>query len=244
MRDATERFNPCALVQCFGLAVGWIALLLFLPVLARAQNQEQASISSGAAPAACTQPVYLTFDTGHMGVAPLIAEVLQRQQVRVTFFAAQEKTQEGDGSLGRHWAPWWKARVAEGHVVASHTWDHAYWRADLAADGVAQSGGAFRIRPRSGEQAGKDLVWTAQDYCNNLRRAAQRLHDITGQVPLPLFRAPGGKTSPRLLAAAKQCGFARVGWAEAGFLGHELRSTVDPTAPGAWHTAQYRPYLA
>ena len=35
-----------------------------------------------AAAADCAKPLYLTFDTGHMGVAPLIAEVLQRQQVR------------------------------------------------------------------------------------------------------------------------------------------------------------------
>jgi peptidoglycan/xylan/chitin deacetylase (PgdA/CDA1 family) len=49
----------------------------------------------------------------------------------VTFFAANEKTKEGDGSLGTYWAPWWKARAAEGHEFASHTWDHAYWRGDL-----------------------------------------------------------------------------------------------------------------
>jgi peptidoglycan/xylan/chitin deacetylase (PgdA/CDA1 family) len=41
---------------------------------------------------------------------------------------------------------------------------------------------------------------------------------------LPLFRAPGGKTSPALLAAARACGFAHVGWADAGFLGDELPS--------------------
>jgi YVTN family beta-propeller protein len=28
--------------------------------------------------AACAKPVYLSFDTGHMGVAPLVAEVLKR----------------------------------------------------------------------------------------------------------------------------------------------------------------------
>jgi peptidoglycan/xylan/chitin deacetylase (PgdA/CDA1 family) len=39
-----------------------------------------------------------------------------------------------------------------------------------------------------------------------------------------LFRAPGGKTSPALLAAARQCGFAHVAWADAGFLGDELPS--------------------
>lgn len=63
-----------------------------------------------------------------MAIAPLVAEVLQRQQVKVTFFAANERTQVGDGSLGEHWAPWWRARATEGHAFASHTWDHAYWQ--------------------------------------------------------------------------------------------------------------------
>ena len=49
-----------------------------------------------------------------MGIAPLVADVLARQHVRVTFFAANERTQQGDGSLGNTWAPWWKARAAEG----------------------------------------------------------------------------------------------------------------------------------
>jgi peptidoglycan/xylan/chitin deacetylase (PgdA/CDA1 family) len=51
---------------------------------------------------------------------------------------------------------------------------------------------------------------------------------MTGQAPLPLFRAPGGKTSPRLIEAARQCGFAHVGWADAGFLGDELPSGTYP----------------
>lgn len=51
----------------------------------------------------CKKPVYLTFDTGHMAVAPVIADILARQKVVVTFFAANEKTKEGDGSLGEHW---------------------------------------------------------------------------------------------------------------------------------------------
>jgi peptidoglycan/xylan/chitin deacetylase (PgdA/CDA1 family) len=176
--------------------------------------------------ATCEKPVYLTFDTGHMGVAPLIAEVLQRQQVPVTFFAAHEKTREGDGTLGQHWAPWWRARAAEGHAFASHTWDHAYWRADLQEGNAWQ----FRIRPSAGERAGQTFTWTAAQYCDNLRQAAQRLQTLTGQAPLPLFRAPGGKTSARLIDAARQCGFAHVGWSDAGFLGDELSSTTHPNA--------------
>ena len=67
-----------------------------------------AHVAHAAAP--CHKPLYLTFDTGHMvGVAPLIAEVLNRHNVKVTFFAANEATKEGDGSLGEYWAPWWKA---------------------------------------------------------------------------------------------------------------------------------------
>jgi peptidoglycan/xylan/chitin deacetylase (PgdA/CDA1 family) len=89
-----------------------------------------------------------------MGVAPLIAQVLWQQQVSVTFFAAHEKTQEGDGSLGTHWAAWWKERAQEGHEFASHTYDHAYWRADLPHH-------HFKIRPSAGQQAGQDLTTAA-----------------------------------------------------------------------------------
>lgn len=186
----------------------WMLLTLAMPAMAGA---------------VCERPVYLTFDTGHMGVAPLIAEVLQRQQVRVTFFAAHEKTREGDGSLGEHWAAWWRARAKEGHEFASHTYDHAYWRGD-------QPEGGFRIRPSSGPQSGQDLRWRAEEYCANLHKASDRLQQLTGQAPLPLFRPPGGKHSPALLKAAQACGYRHVGWADAGFLGDELPSDKYPNA--------------
>ncbi|MBV7457658.1 polysaccharide deacetylase family protein [Acidovorax sp. sif1233] len=179
-----------------------------------------ACISGANAQNNCKTPVYLTFDTGHMAVAPLVAEVLARQQVRVTFFAANERTQEGDGSLGAHWASWWRARAAEGHEFASHTWDHTYWRADL---GTVENP-SFRVRPSAGPREGQDFVLTAAGYCEEIARAADRLQVLTGKTPLPLFRAPGGKTSPRLLASARACGFTHVGWSPAGFLGDELPS--------------------
>ncbi|MDO5290300.1 MAG: polysaccharide deacetylase family protein [Pseudomonadota bacterium] len=169
------------------------------------------------------KPVYLTFDTGHMGMAPLIAVILKRQGVRATFFAANERTQEGDGSLGRLWGTWWKARAAEGHEFASHTWDHAYWRADLPGREPT-----FRIRTTAGPRAGREFTWTAKQYCENLDQASERLAYYTGKKPLPLFRAPGGKTSPRLLAVAQSCGYKHVGWSPAGFLGDELPSEKYP----------------
>lgn len=176
----------------------------------------------------CTKPLYLTFDTGHMAVAPLIADVLRQENVRVTFFAAQERTQQGDGSLGDHWAPWWRARAAEGHMFASHTYDHTYWRADVPAS----SGGGthFRVRPSAGPQAGQDAVITGAAYCAEIKRADDRLKALTGVDTLPVWRAPGGKTSAAMLKNARSCGYAHVGWAQAGFLGDELSSSSHPNS--------------
>ena len=172
--------------------------------------------------ALCAKPVYLTFDTGHMGVAPLIADVLKRQQVKVTFFAANEPTQVGDGTLGEHWASWWRARAEEGHAFASHTFDHVYWLADHGPE-------AWKMRPSAGPNKGVSTIWTAKQYCAEIQRASTRLQEITGKKPLSLFRAPGGKTSPSLLAAAKQCGFGHVGWADAGFWAMNSPARNSPT---------------
>jgi hypothetical protein len=132
-----------------------------------------AATSFSAAASLCTpeRAVYLTLDTGHMGVAPLIAEVLARQQVQVSFFAAHERTQTGDGSLGSDWAPWWKARAAEGHVFASHTHDHTYWLADLPPQGGQAR---FKVRASAGPQQGQVHTWTASQYCEELHRARRR----------------------------------------------------------------------
>jgi len=173
-----------------------------------------------AAAPACDKPVYLTFDTGHMGVAPLVAEVLNRQQVKVTFFLANERTQTGGSSLDDSWAPWWKARAAEGHAFGSHTWDHDVWLADTPE--------GLRVRPTMGAQAGKPRVLDAAAYCAELERPARRFEAMTGQRMGAIFRAPGGKTSPALLTAAQGCGWTHVGWAPAGFLGDELPSDRYP----------------
>jgi peptidoglycan/xylan/chitin deacetylase (PgdA/CDA1 family) len=176
----------------------------------------------------CERPVYLTFDTGHMGVAPLVAEVLARQEVKVTFFLANERTRNGGASLDDEWAPWWKARAAEGHAFGSHTWDHDVWRADVISPPGVGAGAGFRVKPTMGAQAGRERVLTAEAYCQTLKAPARRLQDMTGQAMGAIFRAPGGKTSPALLKAAADCGFTHVGWTTAGFLGDELPSDRYP----------------
>ena len=180
-------------------------------------------VAGSAQSASCAKPLFLTFDTGHMGVAPLVAEVLARQQVKATFFLANERTKTDGGSLDAEWAPWWKARAAEGHLFGSHTYDHVYWRADRAD-------GGFDVRPTFGPQANRTLTMDAVAYCAELQRPATRFTEMTGQRVAPLFRAPGGKTSPALLAAAARCGWAHVPWSPAGFLGDELSSEKFPNA--------------
>ena len=105
-----------------------------------------AALAAAAAP--CAKPVYLTFDTGHMGVAPLVAQVLKRHDVRVTFFLADERTLDGGSSLDDRWAPWWRERAAEGHAFGSHTLTHLRWLAD-------RPDGSFDMRSDFGPQASR-----------------------------------------------------------------------------------------
>ena len=170
----------------------------------------------------CKNPLYLTLDTGHMEVAPLMLDVLRRQQVKATFFVANERTKNGGTSLDNAWGSWWKAVADQGHEFASHTYDHVYWRGD-----VKGATPMFRMRPSAGAFEGREFSWDSAKYCAQIDRAAERIADFTGKKPLPLYRAPGGKTSPKLLAAAQACGYAHVGWAPAGFLGDELPSETN-----------------
>lgn len=195
--------------------------LLGAPVLAA----PGASVGGAKAGSPCEHPVYLTFDTGHMGVAPLVADVLKRHQVPVTFFLANERTQPvGDrpagASLDDHWAPWWKAMAAQGHDFGSHTWDHLIWRKDTPK--------GFTFRPTAGPDNGRMVDLSAPQYCEELTRSAQRFQAMTGQPMRALFRAPGGKTSSKLLSAARACGWHHVPWTPAGFLGDELSSDRYP----------------
>ncbi|NGZ85960.1 polysaccharide deacetylase family protein [Duganella aceris] len=178
-----------------------------------------------AAPAAtCKGTIYLTFDTGSQSQAELIAETLKRHRIKATFFLANEKTVRGDYSLDPSWSGYWKARVAEGHAIGSHTFDHIV----LAGDGA---NGGLKVKPGFGPQAGNIQSLSAAQYCDQIRRVDQRFVELTGSHLDPIWRAPAGRTSPRALAAAKACGYSHVGWATpAGFSGDELSSAAYPNA--------------
>lgn len=180
-----------------------------------------ASPSAHAAPDDCRAgTLYLTFDTGSMSQAQLIADVLRRQRVRATFFLANEPTVRGDHSLDPGWAPYWKALAADGHAFGSHTFDHVYLR--------STRGGKVVMRPQFGPQAGHDIAMDQATFCAELDRSAAALKRLAGVGMEPLWRAPGGRTAPQTLAWARQCGYRHVGWAQAGFLGDELDSDRYP----------------
>lgn len=169
----------------------------------------------------CKGTVYLTFDTGNQSQAEFIAKTLDKHRVKATFFLANEKTVNGDYSLDPSWAPYWKARVAEGHAFGTHTFDHVYVLRDLAD-------GRMAMKPQFGAQAGRKLAWTAQQYCDELNRVARRFAELTGAQLDPFWRAPGGRITPRLKAAGAACGYAHVGWSAAGYSGDELPSEKWP----------------
>lgn len=174
--------------------------------------------AGGVANAACSGTLYLTFDTGNMRHAELIAETLAKHKARATFFVANEKTLSGDYALDPAWAPYWQARVAEGHAFGSHTWRHGSFRQD--------QGKLTRYRLMDGTTENLD----GEAICAELRHSDYRFKELTGRSLDPLWRAPGGRTTPLTLKAAQACGYRHVGWAPAGFLGDELPSGTYPNA--------------
>jgi peptidoglycan/xylan/chitin deacetylase (PgdA/CDA1 family) len=166
----------------------------------------------------CRGTLYLTIDTGWMDQAERIAAVLNRWQVRATLFVADERTFRGDTSLGDGWAEFWRARAAEGHAFATHTWRHWYFLGDAGP-------GRTRFVNRAGPGA---EVLDQAALCAELRLPVARIRELTGAEALPLWRAPGGRLTPEARRMAEACGFRHVGWSPAGFLGDELPSDQHP----------------
>ncbi|WP_457349553.1 polysaccharide deacetylase family protein [Roseateles sp. P5_D6] len=185
-------------------------------------------VTAATAQPSCDKPVYLTFDTGHMGVAPLIAETLKKHNAKATFFLASEPTLTGGTTLDDTWAPWWRERAAEGHDFGAHTWDHDIFMEDvLDADGKVVR---FKVKTQAGVNPPVVHEVTPEQYCESLKKVGERFTAMTGKSLGPIFRAPAGRSSKALLNTAKACGFTHVGWSSAGFLGDELPSQSHPNA--------------
>lgn len=177
--------------------------------------------AAAAAQPACRGTIYLTIDTGWSREAEQIAGILRQRGVRATLFVADEPTFRGDRTLDDSWGPFWQARAAEGHAFASHTWRHWYFRGDPAPG---------QVRYVAAQKAG-EAVLDGAALCAELRRPIDRLRQLApaAQV-LPLWRAPGGITTPNAIALAAACGLRHQGWTAHGFWGDELDSAKHPNA--------------
>jgi peptidoglycan/xylan/chitin deacetylase (PgdA/CDA1 family) len=167
----------------------------------------------------CDKTVYLTFDTGNMSVATHVADVLKKHQIKATFFLANEKTFRGDFALDDSWKDFWLNLVKEGHSFGSHTFDHTYWQKD-GRDGTVL------VKSQFGAKAGKVRELSATQMCQEIQSSNRRFEQLTGRPLDPIWRAPGGKTSPRLIEMGQQCNYQHIAWAKAGFLGDELPSHI------------------
>lgn len=186
---------------------GLLAAALVAPGIVRAQG--------------CGGSVYLTIDTGWGREAEEIAAILRRRGVRATLFLADEPTHTGESSLSDGWSAFWRARVAEGHVFASHTRRHWYFRGDT---------GPQQVRYVSRQGAGAEILDGAA-LCAELAWPIARLRTIApGATVLPLWRAPGGIVTPNAVAMAAACGLRHQGWTANGFWGDELDSAKHPNA--------------
>ena len=191
-----------------------------------------AALMLGAAPAqaqlarppiarGCAGTIYLTIDTGWSREAEMIAAAMARHGVRATLFIANEPTHRGDRNLDASWAPFWRARAAEGHVFASHTWRHWYFRGDPAPGRVS-----YASRGREGQE-----ILDQQGLCAELARPVDTLRAMVPNAEvLPIWRAPGGIVTPGAVRMAEACGLRHQGWTANGFLGDELSSEAHPNA--------------
>jgi peptidoglycan/xylan/chitin deacetylase (PgdA/CDA1 family) len=169
--------------------------------------------------APCTGTVYLTFDTGNMAQAENIARILRQEQVRATFFLANEKTFRKDHALDDSWGDYWRARSSEGHAFGNHTYRHVYARKDLP------SGQLHAQLNYDGPMVKMDEA----AFCSELKKTNERFQQLTGQTLSGLWRAPGGITTTQTIRWAANCGYpVHVHWDAAGFIGDELPSEMHP----------------
>jgi peptidoglycan/xylan/chitin deacetylase (PgdA/CDA1 family) len=196
--------------HCFKISIS-LALLALLPgPLVYASDVKS-----------CAAKIFLTFDTGSMSQAQLVADVLKRQQVKASFFLANEKTTRGDYALDPSWQAYWSARASEGHAFGSHTFDHVYFKGPSSRDNLS-------AKPQFGASAGQQIRLSNSQLCRELDRVKTRFKSLTGNELDPIWRAPGGKAPEAVMQAAQSCGYKHFYWAEAGFSGDELPSETYP----------------
>ncbi|HKQ31489.1 MAG TPA: polysaccharide deacetylase family protein [Burkholderiales bacterium] len=165
----------------------------------------------------CKGKIYLTIDTGSMSHAELIARILNDENVKATFFLANEHTFRKDYSLDPSWDAYWKERAGDGHAFGNHTWSHRWARRDAGEKVMVVD---HKGRPDALDQ---------KAFCDELKRVNTAFKRATGRELAGIWRAPGGRTTQNSLRFAASCGYpVHVHWDDTGFLGDELPSEQHP----------------
>lgn len=152
-----------------------------------------------------------------MSQAENIARTLNEENVKATFFLANEYTFRKDYSLDPSWDGYWKARAGEGHAFGNHTWSHRIARRD--------NGEKIVVADYQGSPDALDQ----RAFCEELKKVNTAFHRATGKTLSGLWRAPGGRTTQNGIRYAASCGYpVHVHWDDAGFIGDELPSEQYP----------------
>ena len=127
--------------------------------------------------------VALTFDDGPWDDTNELLDVLRDNGAKATFFTVGNRISGSGVDIV-------KREVAEGHQVATHTWDHA-----------AGEGQSVNLSYMSAEQQREEIT-----------KGFQAIEDATGQKPSFVMRAPGGNFPTEVWSNVEDLVVADIGW--------------------------------
>jgi peptidoglycan/xylan/chitin deacetylase (PgdA/CDA1 family) len=120
--------------------------------------------------------IVLSFDDGpSSAITPLILDILKDFNCQAIFFCIGKNISGNEHIL--------KRMVAEGHIVANHSFSHSYW---------------FDFFP-------------ARKVQDELKKTNEEIFRATG-LRSKLFRPPYGVTNPMIASAIKNLGISSIGW--------------------------------
>jgi peptidoglycan/xylan/chitin deacetylase (PgdA/CDA1 family) len=179
MRERHRRLRPAALASAaVGLALalsGCAQVDATSPSTARAAAAHGAPAGFGTVDCRKARCIALTFDAGPSEHSARLLDVLKEKKVPATFFLLGKRHIEKYPELVKRMA-------AEGHEVASHTWDHKI---------------LTRIKPA--------------EIRAELEKPNDAIERLTGQTPT-LMRPPQGRTNDAVHKISRELGLAEVLW--------------------------------
>ncbi len=127
--------------------------------------------------------IALTFDDGPWNGTGELLDVLAEYDVKATFFVVGNRVENGGAETVQR-------EIAEGHQVATHTYDHA-----------AGSGQSVNLS-----------YMTKEEQREEISKGFQAIEDATGQTPSFVMRAPGGNFPTEVWANVEDLIVADIRW--------------------------------